>query len=93
MMAVLYSFYCLHETVHPLINSLGYPGGATLEQVAADKRYLMKVPTDENGLTHNRFTRQWKENILFDADDAGMTVYVCYRYENRRGERRANGGL
>jgi hypothetical protein len=30
--------------------------------------------------------RQRKEKLLFDADDAGMTAYVCCRYENRRGE-------
>jgi hypothetical protein len=24
--------------------------------------------------------------LLFDAEDAGMTTYVCCRYENRKGE-------
>jgi hypothetical protein len=30
--------------------------------------------------------RRRKEKLLFDAEDAGMTVYVCCRYENRKGE-------
>jgi hypothetical protein len=62
------------------------PGGATLEQAASDKHYLMKPPTDGKGLQHYRFTRRRKEKILFDAEDAGMTAYVCCRYENGKGE-------
>ncbi|MDR1326104.1 MAG: hypothetical protein LBK00_08735, partial [Treponema sp.] len=61
-------------------------GGATLEQAALDKRCLMKVPADGKGLQHYRFTRRGKEKLLFDAEDAGKTVYVCCRYENRKGE-------
>jgi hypothetical protein len=26
------------------------------------------------------------EKLLFDAEDAGMTEYVCRRYENRKGD-------
>jgi hypothetical protein len=62
------------------------PGGATLEQAASDKHYLMKVPADGKPLRHYRFTRRKKEKILFDAEDGGMTAYVCCRYENRKGE-------
>jgi hypothetical protein len=62
------------------------PGGATLEQAASEKHYLMQVPMDGKGLFHYRFTRRSKEKILFDASDAGMTVYVCCRYENSKGE-------
>jgi hypothetical protein len=62
------------------------PGGATLEQAASDKHYLMKIPADGRGLQHYRFTRRRKEKILFDAEDAGMTAYVCCRYENGKGE-------
>jgi hypothetical protein len=62
------------------------PGGATLEQAASDKHYLMKVPADGKSLSHYQFTRRGKEKIIFDAEDAGMTVYVCCRYENRKGE-------
>jgi hypothetical protein len=61
------------------------PGGATLEDAASDKHYLMKPPADGKGLQHLRFTRRRKEKIVFDAEDAGKTVYVCCRYENRRG--------
>ncbi|MDR1324506.1 MAG: hypothetical protein LBK00_00535, partial [Treponema sp.] len=61
-------------------------GGATLEQAALDKRCLMKVPADGKGLQHYRFTRRGKEKLIFDAEDAGKTVYVCCRYENRKGE-------
>ena len=62
------------------------PGGATLEQAASEKHYLMKPPLDGKGLLHYRFTRRRKEKIVFDAADAGMTVYVCCRYENKKGE-------
>jgi hypothetical protein len=61
-------------------------GGATLEQAASEKHYLMKPPVDGNGLSHHRFTRRQKEKILFDAADGGMTAYVCCRYENGKGE-------
>jgi hypothetical protein len=60
-------------------------GGATLEQAASKKHYLMQPPKDGEGLTH-RFTRRRKEKIIFDAEDAGMTVYICCRYENQKGE-------
>jgi hypothetical protein len=62
------------------------PGGATLEQAASEKHYLMKAPADGKGLRHLRFTRRRKEKLLFDTEDAGMTVYVCCRYENQKGE-------
>jgi hypothetical protein len=61
------------------------PGGATLEQAASNKHYLMKPPKDGEGLQH-LFTRRRKERIVFDAEDAGMTVYVCCRYENWKGQ-------
>jgi hypothetical protein len=43
-------------------------------------------PQDGEGLTHLRFTRRRKEKILFDAEDAGMSAYVCCRYENQKGQ-------
>jgi hypothetical protein len=61
------------------------PGGATLEQAASKKHYLMEPPKDGEGLPH-RFTRRRKETLVFDAEEAGMTVYVCCRYENAKGE-------
>jgi hypothetical protein len=62
------------------------PGGATLEQAASDKHYLMKIPADGKSLRHYRFTCRSREKILFDAEDAGKTAYDCCRYENRKGE-------
>jgi hypothetical protein len=65
-----------------------FPGGATLEEAASEKHYLMKVPADGKGLQHYRFTRRRKEKIILDAEDAGKTVYICCRataYENRKG--------
>jgi head-tail adaptor len=61
------------------------PGGATLEEAASEKHYLMKPPKDGKGLDH-RFTRRRKEKLIFDAEDAGKTVYVCARYENQKGK-------
>jgi hypothetical protein len=62
------------------------PGGATLEEAASEKHYLMKIPADGKGLQHYRFTRRRREKIILDAEDAGKTIYVCCRYENRKGE-------
>jgi hypothetical protein len=64
--------------------------GATLEEVASDKHYLMKPSVDRKGLTH-RFTRRRKEKLIFDAEDAGKTVYMCCRYENQKGQAGAVG--
>jgi hypothetical protein len=61
------------------------PGGATLEQAASKKHYLMAPPKDGEGLDH-RFTRRRREKLVFDAEEAGMTVYVCCRYENEKGD-------
>jgi hypothetical protein len=61
------------------------PGGATLEQAASKKHYLREPPKDGVGLQH-RFTRRRKEPLVFDAEDAGMTVYICVRYENAKGQ-------
>ncbi|MDR1218889.1 MAG: hypothetical protein LBK73_04690 [Treponema sp.] len=62
------------------------PGGATLEQAASEKHYLMKAPADGKGLRHFRFTRRRKEKLLFDTEDGGMAAYICCRYENQKGE-------
>jgi hypothetical protein len=53
------------------------PGGATLEQAASEKHYLMKPPSDGKGLSHLRFTRRKKEKLIFDAEDGEMTVYIA----------------
>jgi hypothetical protein len=62
------------------------PGGATLEEAASEKHYLMKPPKDGKGLSHYRFTRRRKEKLVFDAEESGKTAYVCARYENGKGE-------
>jgi hypothetical protein len=62
------------------------PGGATLEQAASEKHYLMKPPIDGKGFLHLRFTRRRKEKLIFEAEDSGMTVYIACRYENQKGE-------
>jgi hypothetical protein len=41
---------------------------------------------DGKSLGHYRFTRRRKDRILFDSADAGMTVYICCRYENKKGD-------
>ncbi|MDR1930284.1 MAG: hypothetical protein LBQ44_06590, partial [Treponema sp.] len=61
------------------------PGGATLEQAASVKHYLMAPPEDGEGLRHYRFTRRKRERIEFDAAESGMTAWVCCRYENQKG--------
>jgi hypothetical protein len=60
-------------------------GGATLEQAASVKHYLMAPPLDGEGLKHYLFTRRQKELTVFAAAESGMTAYFCARYENQKG--------
>jgi hypothetical protein len=60
-------------------------GGATLEQAASVKHYLMREPKDGEELLHYRFTRRKKELVGFEAAESGMTAWFCARYENRKG--------
>jgi hypothetical protein len=60
-------------------------GGATLEQAAGIKHYLMKPPLSGDELLHYCFTRRHKELVDSDASESGMTAYYCARYENRKG--------
>jgi hypothetical protein len=62
------------------------PGGATLEEAASRKRYLRSPPRDGDDLLYYRFSRRRKEQLIFDAEDAGKTAWVCARYENGRGD-------
>jgi hypothetical protein len=62
------------------------PGGATLEQAAGPRHYLMAEPKSGDELLHCRFTRRKKEHISFEAHEAGMTAYFCARYENQKGQ-------
>jgi hypothetical protein len=71
--------YALYRGVMP-------QGGATLEQAVSVKHYLMKEPLSGDELLHHRFTRRQKEQVAFDASEAGMTAYFCARYENQKGE-------
>jgi hypothetical protein len=61
-------------------------GGATLEQAAGVKHYLMKPPLDGEELLHYRFTRRKTELVDFAAEESGMTAYFCSRYENGKGD-------
>jgi hypothetical protein len=61
-------------------------GGATLEEAASKKRYLMRPPRDGDELLHRRSTHRRKTRLLFDAEDAGKTAYACARYENGKGD-------
>jgi hypothetical protein len=61
-------------------------GGATLEQAASIKHYLMREPQSGNELLHYCFTRRRKEIVDFDPAESGMKVYFCARYENQKGE-------
>jgi hypothetical protein len=66
-------------------------GGATLEQAAGVKHYLMHEPLSGDELLHYRFTRRKKEIVEFDASESGMRVFFCARYENQKGEHGAWG--
>lgn len=71
--------YALYRGIMP-------QGGATLEQAASVKHYLMKPPLDGEELLHYRFTRRKTELVSFAAEESGMTAYFCARYENGKGE-------
>jgi hypothetical protein len=71
--------YALYRGIMP-------QGGATLEQAASVKHYLMKEPLSGDELLHYRFTRRKKELVDFDASESGMTAYFCARYENQKGQ-------
>jgi hypothetical protein len=71
--------YALYRGIMP-------QGGATLEQAASVKHYLMKEPLSGDELLHYRFTRRKKEAVDFDASESGMTAYFCARYENQKGD-------
>ncbi|MDR0410430.1 MAG: hypothetical protein LBH75_00440 [Treponema sp.] len=71
--------YALYRGIMP-------QGGATLEQAASAKHYLMKPPLDGEELIHYRFTRRKTENVSFSAEESGMMAYFCARYENGKGE-------
>jgi hypothetical protein len=71
--------YALYRGIMP-------SGGATLEQAASIRHYLMKQPLSGEELLHYRFTRRRTEIVGFDAEESGMTAWFCSRYENRKGD-------
>jgi hypothetical protein len=71
--------YALYRGIMP-------QGGATLEQAASTKHYLMKAPLSGDELLHYKFTRRKKELVDFAAEESGMTAYFCARYENQKGQ-------
>ena len=71
--------YALYKGIMP-------QGGATLEQAAGIKHYLMKIPLSGDELLHWKFTRRKTELVDFDATESGMTAFFCARYENQKGE-------
>lgn len=71
--------YVIYRAVMP-------QGGATLEEAAGPKHYLMKPPRDGEGMSYYRFTRRKIETVEFPAEEAGMTAYFCSRYENQKGD-------
>jgi hypothetical protein len=76
--------YALYRGIMP-------PGGASLEQAAGVRHYLMKEPLSGDELLHYKFTRRKKELVDFDASESGMTACFCARYENQKGEHGAWG--
>jgi hypothetical protein len=78
--------YALYRGIMP-------QGGATLEQAASVKHYLMREPVSGDELLHYRFTRRKKELADFEASDSGMTAWFCARYENQKGEHGAWGAV
>ncbi|MDR1325218.1 MAG: hypothetical protein LBK00_04195 [Treponema sp.] len=73
------SGYAIYKGVMP-------QGGATLEQAASVKHYLMKPPLDGEELLYYKFTRRRTEVVSFTAEESGMTAYFCSRYENGKGD-------
>ncbi|MDR0707998.1 MAG: hypothetical protein LBF60_09030 [Treponema sp.] len=60
-------------------------GGATLEQAASEKHYLMKAPADGKGLSHYRFTRRRKERLLFETGGCGHDGVCVLSVRERQG--------
>jgi hypothetical protein len=61
-------------------------GGASLEQAAGPRRYLIKAPISGQDLPNSRFTKRKKELFDFPPDDSGKTAYFCIRLENSKGQ-------
>ena len=71
---------------HAIFLGLMPQGGATVEQAASPKHYLMKDPLSGAELQHWRFTRRKRDFVEFAAEESGMRAFFCARYENQKGE-------
>jgi len=71
---------------HAIFMGIMPQGGATAEQAAGPKRYLMKEPLSGAELLHWRFTRRRRDFVEFDGGESGMRAFFCARYENQKGE-------
>jgi hypothetical protein len=71
--------YAIYEGIMP-------HGGATLEEAAGVKHYLMSAPLSGEGLNYVMATRRSKETREYAGEESGRTAYYCARFENQRGE-------
>ena len=61
-------------------------GGATLEEAAGPKRYLMRPPSSGDNLFKLVDTNRKREKISFPPEEGGKIAYFCARYVNEKGE-------
>ena len=61
-------------------------GGATLEEAAGPKRYLMRPPSSGEDLFKLIDTKRKRETIGFPPEEGGKVAYFCARYVNEKGE-------
>lgn len=71
--------YAIYEGIMP-------HGGATLEEAAGPKHYVMSPPPSGEGLNYVMSTRRSKETREYAAEESGKTAYFCARFENQKGE-------
>jgi hypothetical protein len=60
--------------------------GASAEETAVSRRYLMEPPVTGKELPSSQFTRRKKEMFIFTAEDSGKTAYFCIHFENSKGK-------
>lgn len=58
------------------------PGGATLEQAAGPKHYLMHTPTTYADLNLNSSVSKKRGRLSFDGESRGMAGYISFRATN-----------
>jgi hypothetical protein len=62
-------------------------GGASTEEAASTKHYLMQPPASGDELPLSFFTHRKRHRVTFDAHDRGKTAYFCVQYENSKGDK------